>query len=64
MEVWWRMARLACRDAVKLGQSFTQEEAMALLEQLENIKDPFTCPHGRPSIIIFENKKIEDWFNR
>ncbi|MGI6443348.1 MAG: hypothetical protein GXZ13_02290 [Synergistaceae bacterium] len=64
MEVWWRMARLACRDAVKLGQVFTREEALSLLEQLGSIKDPFSCPHGRPSIIIFENKKIEGWFNR
>lgn len=63
-EVWWRMARLACRDAVKLGQRFEREESELLMERLEACSDPFTCPHGRPTIFLIENKKLEDWFER
>ena len=63
-EVWWRMARLACRDAVKLGRRFEREEAEALLERLERCSVPFTCPHGRPTIFLIEEKKLEDWFER
>jgi DNA mismatch repair protein MutL len=63
-EVWWRLARLACRDAVKLGQRFEKEEAEVLLERLEKCCVPYTCPHGRPTIFIMDNKKLEEWFER
>ena len=63
-EVWWRMARLACRDAVKLGRRFGAEEAMDLLSRLENCETPYTCPHGRPTVFIIENKKLREWFER
>lgn len=63
-EVWWRMARLACRDAVKLGQRVEREEAINLMKRLRGCSDPFTCPHGRPTIFLIENKKLEDWFER
>lgn len=63
-EVWWRMARLACRDAVKLGRRFEPEEAAELLARLERCETPYTCPHGRPTVFIIENKKLSDWFER
>ncbi|MEA4873064.1 MAG: DNA mismatch repair endonuclease MutL [Synergistaceae bacterium] len=63
-EVWWRMARLACRDAVKLGRRFEREEAEALMGRLQACSSPFTCPHGRPTIFLIENRKLEDWFER
>lgn len=64
MEVWWRIARLACRDAVKLGQNIEKEEAIELLLRLEKTTSPYSCPHGRPTMFIFDNKKLEDWFER
>ena len=63
-EVWWRMARLACRDAVKLGRRFEPEEALELLRRLERCDTPYTCPHGRPTVFLIENKKLRDWFER
>lgn len=63
-EVWWRLARLACRDAVKLGRRFEGEEAVTLLDRLEKCETPYTCPHGRPTVFIVENKKLEEWFER
>lgn len=64
MEVWWRIARLACRDAVKLGQEMSKEEAMELLLRLEKTETPYSCPHGRPTMFILDNKKLEEWFER
>ena len=63
-EVWWRMARLACRDAVKLGRRFAPEEALDLLKRLEKCETPYTCPHGRPTIFLIENEKLRSWFER
>ena len=57
-EVWWRMARLACRDAVKLGRRFEREEAETLMDKLQACSSPFTCPHGRPTIFLIENIKL------
>lgn len=63
-EVWWRLAKLACRDAVKLGHIFEREEATELLYKLEMCKTPYTCPHGRPTVFIIDHKKLEEWFER
>ena len=63
-EVWWRMARLACRDAVKLGRRFEREEAEELLARLERCETPYTCPHGRPTVFLIENTKLFEWFER
>lgn len=63
-EVWWRMARLACKSAVKLGQRIERQEAEALIEQLKRCDMPFVCPHGRPTVYIIENSKLEKMFER
>lgn len=63
-EVWWRMARLACRDAMKLGRRLERAEATELLSRLERCETPYTCPHGRPTVFLLFNNKIEEWFER
>lgn len=63
-EVWWRMARLACRDAMKLGRRLERAEAAELLSRLERCETPYTCPHGRPTVFLLFNNKIEEWFER
>jgi DNA mismatch repair protein MutL len=63
-EVWWRLARLACKDAVKLGAHIEPEEAEALLARLGSCEMPFVCPHGRPTVFIIDNKKLEEMFER
>jgi len=63
-EVWWRMARLACRDAVKLGGRIERTEADELLKRLEMCETPFTCPHGRPTVFLLLDSKLKEWFER
>lgn len=63
-EVWWRIARLACRNAVKLGWNMEKDEAVFLMERLNQCEFPYTCPHGRPTIYLVNNKKLEEWFER
>lgn len=63
-EVWWRIARLACKSAVKLGRHVEREEAETLLEQLKACDMPFVCPHGRPTLYLIENFKLEKMFER
>jgi DNA mismatch repair protein MutL len=63
-EVWWRWARTACRDAVKLGDEIEREEAMRLFERLERCRFPYSCPHGRPTTIFLAGDKLKSWFER
>ncbi len=63
-EMWWRIARLACKSAIKLGKHFERKEAELLIEQLKQCDMPFACPHGRPTLYIIENSKLELMFER
>lgn len=63
-EVWWRWARTACRDAVKLGDHILPEEARALFDKLERCRHPYSCPHGRPTTIFLASDKLKSWFER
>jgi DNA mismatch repair protein MutL len=63
-EVWWRWARTACRDAIKLGAVLGPEEALGLFERLERCRSPYSCPHGRPTTIFLAGEKLRSWFER
>ena len=63
-EIWWRWARTACRDAVKLGQEFTAHGAESLLEKLEGCEQGYSCPHGRPTVIALSDSRLHHWFER
>lgn len=57
-------ATLACHSAIRAGQSMTDAEMRALLEQLELTDNPHTCPHGRPTLIHFSSYHMEREFGR
>ncbi|MDR3075848.1 MAG: DNA mismatch repair endonuclease MutL [Synergistaceae bacterium] len=63
-EVWWRWARTACRDAIKLGAAVGREEALDLFERLEHCRSPYSCPHGRPTTIFLAGERLRSWFER
>lgn len=58
------VATISCRKAIKGGEKITSFEAFSLLEESLNSKDSFACPHGRPSMIIFDKKTLESLFLR
>ncbi|MFA5332232.1 MAG: DNA mismatch repair endonuclease MutL, partial [Methanoregula sp.] len=55
---------IACRSAIKAGTVCTQEQCQRLIDQLRMTKSPFTCPHGRPTIIRFPRVKLDEMFKR
>ncbi len=57
-------ASVACHSAIRAGQSMTEAEMRALLEQLEVADNPLTCPHGRPTLIHFSSYHMEREFGR
>jgi DNA mismatch repair protein MutL len=44
-------AAFACGAAIKSGQKLSQEEMNALINALFSADNPYTCPHGRPTIV-------------
>lgn len=55
---------LACKMSIKANDFITMEDIEILLENLRNTKNPFTCPHGRPTIISYSKYDLERLFKR
>ncbi len=54
----------ACHTAIRAGDRLSPEAISALLADLNAAEDPFTCFHGRPTIIALSREQIERWFLR
>jgi DNA mismatch repair protein MutL len=55
---------VACRGAVKAGALLTHDQQKRLLAQLARTKTPWTCPHGRPTVVAFDKRKLDGMFRR
>jgi len=55
---------MACRSAIKFGQKLSLEEMQVLINRLEKLKRPYTCPHGRPTVISLSTGELEKMFGR
>ncbi len=58
------LARRACRQSIMVGDTIKKEEAQFLKEQLLKCADPFTCPHGRPTVIEIQESQLNKQFLR
>lgn len=55
---------LACKMSIKANDYISLEEADKLLETLLKCENPYTCPHGRPTIINYSYYELEKLFKR
>ncbi|MGB5925773.1 MAG: DNA mismatch repair endonuclease MutL [Dehalococcoidia bacterium] len=55
---------LACHGAIRAGQQLNNDEIRELIKQLEQTKQPRTCPHGRPTMIHLTSHQLEKEFGR
>lgn len=55
---------LACKMSIKAGDVITLPDMTYLIEELRHTKNPFTCPHGRPTIIAYTKYDLEKLFKR
>ena len=55
---------LSCKMAIKANDYISLEEAEKLLETLLKCQNPYTCPHGRPTIINYTYYELEKLFKR
>ena len=59
-----KLATMACKSAIKGNMRISAAEADALVDQLLKLDNPYTCPHGRPTIISMSEKELEKKFKR
>lgn len=57
-------ATVACKASIKANDHITQNDMEVLLERLRDCENPFTCPHGRPTIITYSKYDLEKLFKR
>ena len=61
----WRMAATtACRMSVMANTYISEEDQEWILENIRYCENPFTCPHGRPTIITYTKYELEKLFKR
>ena len=63
----WReeaIAQAACKAAVKARDSLTVEEIERLVVDLSRAAMPYTCPHGRPTLVFTAFRELNRKFGR
>lgn len=65
----WRLgeavvAKTVCRHSVKANDPLKGAELEALVESLRQCDMPYTCPHGRPTLIEMNYRELERKFGR
>ncbi len=58
------LATTACRAAIKAGEVLNLKQMGMLLDELINTSFPYTCPHGRPTILKFSSDDLAKMFKR
>ncbi|MCL2699020.1 MAG: DNA mismatch repair endonuclease MutL [Defluviitaleaceae bacterium] len=59
-----KIASISCKAAVKANDRLSGSEARGLIEQALKLENPFTCPHGRPTIVELSKTMLEKLFKR
>ncbi len=55
---------IACKGAIKAGTVCTREQCQRLVAQLRLTRSPYTCPHGRPTMVSFSKAALDVLFRR
>ena len=58
------LATTACRAAIKAGENLNMRQMEIILQELSRTPRPYTCPHGRPTIIKFTSDELAKMFKR
>ena len=59
-----RIATRACKAEIKGNQKMSKEDCKKLIEYMLTLKNPYQCPHGRPTLIRITKTDLETMFKR
>ncbi len=60
----YALASKACKTSIKAQDVLTIEAMQSLVNRLLDCQFPYTCPHGRPTMVQFSKRQLESMFNR
>jgi DNA mismatch repair protein MutL len=55
---------ISCKGSIKANQHISKQEVNRLMADLRMCKNPYTCPHGRPTVIKLSHYDVERMFKR
>jgi DNA mismatch repair protein MutL len=58
------IARMSCKGAIKAAHSLHPEEVAALVEEIDKTPGRWTCPHGRPVMLLLAQGPVRHRFLR
>ena len=61
LDVIWRVS---CHTAIRAGQSLSHAEMRRLISDLMATDNPYTCEHGRPTMVVLSSADLEKLFKR
>ena len=59
-----RIATMACHSSIRFNHKLEVAEAKTLLHRLSQCRQPFNCPHGRPTMMTISEKQLQKEFKR
>ena len=58
------IATMACHSSIRFNHRLNLEEMKEVVRQLSLCKNPYHCPHGRPTFIVLDESELTKEFLR
>lgn len=55
---------IACKGSIKSNEPLSELKIRTIISELRKCENPFSCPHGRPTMILLSKEKLEKMFKR
>ena len=56
--------QISCKSSIKANHKINRLEIDALIDNLNKCENPYTCPHGRPTMVKYSKYELERFFKR
>ena len=58
------LATMACHSSIRFNRPLSMDEMKQVIEDLKKCKQPYHCPHGRPTVITLSDNDLRKEFER
>ena len=55
---------IACHSSIRAGEKLSPGQMRRLISEMHELDNPYTCAHGRPTIIKMTERELEKMFKR